>query len=675
MSADGDAHPSNPFSNYQLDSTADDSAYCNGNASSDASSDGISNFIASPRRTSLQAFFPPAASAPPQNGISNGNGNGLANGSANGNSHSDGYGAEIENGNVNGNASHSTVNHTEGMLSSDHSHDEEIYFDGLTYPVAALDWCSTNGAELVDEYATSARAAPSMPSAPQSERVCVADFSIPVRVEQSFVNTFRMSSPYIHAHQGLIFVIHIPGNIIHEPLFASVMEDIALMRVVGIKLILVLGPHDLVTKRLREEGTSYHHIDGIRVTDASTFRIVKELAGSMRFEVECALAKGVTNMPSKGPISVVSGNFFSAQPVGIIDGKDFGYTGKVRRIDVDAIKRRLADGDILLLSNVGSSPSGQQFNCKGEEVAAECAAAMKAEKLIFLGDGETLYDRRNDRAIPNLALKTAARFLNARAAELPFEFRLALKCSVSALERGVRRAHILNRHMNGVMLMEVFHRDGVGLMISRDLYEGFRPAKTKDVNGVKQIIGPLEDQGILKKRSRTMLERDIDKFVVIERDGMIIACLSLTIMKDEPTWAELGCVAVHKDYRKLGKGDAMLGFTERMAFDKGVRNLFVLSTQSFDWFYERGFKEVSINDLPKSRQEMYDHNRRSKIFYKVLHGSRAVSLSISIIFFVFFLHGKSENAFPLLSYRLTDVILYLHGSESFQILRSMRLRS
>lgn len=507
-------------------------------------------------------------------------------------------------------------------INKDEHDTEEMFFDGLSYPTDALDWCST-------KLDCGTMTPPSSTAETDGSYVCNAETDLQMRrVEKSFVDTFRMSSPYINSHQGVIFVIHIPGALLKEKMFASVMEDIALMRVVGIKLVLVLGPQGLIHDRLKQENIYSRCIDGMRVTDSKALQIVKELSGSMRFEVECALAKGVTNMPSYKSISVVSGNFYSAQPVGIIDGHDFGYTGKVRKIEVESIKRRLDQGDIILLPNVGSSPSGQQFNCKAEEVAGECAAQLSAEKLIFMGSGETLYDRRSGHTIPNLSLKSAARYLRSRSHLLPNDFRFSLEHSVSALDRGVRRAHILNRFMDGVLLMEVFHRDGIGLMVSRDLYEGFRPAKLKDVNGVKTIIRPLEEQGILKRRSRTMLENDIEKFVVIERDGMIIACLSLSLIEEEPTWAELGCVAVHKDYRKLGKGDAMLGFTERMAYDKGVKNLFVLSTQSFEWFHERGFKEVGIDYLPKSRQEIYDRSRRSKIFYKVLQGSRAVRLTL-----------------------------------------------
>jgi len=354
------------------------------------------------------------------------------------------------------------------------------------------------------------------------------------------------------------------------------------------------------------------------VTDAPTLQIVKEIAGNMRFEVEGTLAKGVKNMPSASRIQIVSGSFFSAQPLGIINGEDFGYTGKIRRIDKESIHSRLDQGDIVVIPNVGCSHSGQYFNCRSEDVAAACASSLGAEKLIFMAGGETLFDSRTNHTIPNLTMKSAASFLQLRTHELPDTFRGALESSVRALQKGVRRAHILNRFLNGVLLMEMFHRDGVGLMISRDLYEGFRRARLSDLSGLLEIIKPLEDEGILKPRARTQLEGDIEEFIVIERDGMIIACVSLKIVEGDATWGELGCLAVHQDYRKLGKGDAMLAFTEQLAYRNGVRNLFILSTQSFDWFEERGFNQVFVDDLPAARQKCYDKNRRSKIFHKRL---------------------------------------------------------
>lgn len=493
--------------------------------------------------------------------------------------------------------------------------EQQVFFDGLSYPVEALDLCTTNKTFQPDN----------------SSDDCVVDVCsntafFEQRVDDNFVDTFRMSSPYIHAHSGRVFVVHLPGSLLatDEDLFGSVMQDLALMRIVGIKLVLVLGPKDQIDQRLVAEGIVSRFINGTRVTDETTLQIVKESAGSMLFEVEGMLSRGVVNMPSSSRISTVSGSFYSAQPVGVIGGNDFGLTGRVRKVDVDSIHRRLDQGDIVVLRNLGYSATGQLFNCQSEEVAGVCAAALLAEKLIFMTDGESIYDKRVNRPIPNLTLSTACSFLESQGNALPSQFRLALKVSVDALNKGVTRAHLLNRWINGVLLMEVFHRDGVGLMISRDLYEGIRFASHGDIAGISAIIKPLEDQGVLVKRGKSAVEQAIDKFVVIERDGMIIACLSLTVMPDDNELAELGCLAVHPDYRKLGKGDALLGFTERYAFAQGIRRLFVLSTVSFQWFLERGFSELSVDELPESKKSRYDNRRKSKIFVKALEGSRAV---------------------------------------------------
>ena len=305
-----------------------------------------------------------------------------------------------------------------------------------------------------------------------------------------------MSSPYIHAYHGLTFVIHIPGILLQENLFDKVLMDIALMRAIGIKPVLVLGPSAQIERRLSELGIKSTVKNGLRITDAHTLQIIKEAAGSMRFEVEGVLARGVINIPSSTRVSLVSGSFYSAKPVGIINGTDYGYTGKVRRIDSEGINRRLDEGDIIVIPNVGFSPSGQLFNCQSEEVAGECAAQLKAAKLIFLSGSDVIYDSRTGHPIPNMTIDVAQQFLSSYGSELPFDFRLPLEQSLFALQRGVLRTHILNRFINGVLLMEVFHRDGVGLMISRDIYEGIRPAEVKDVMGMMEIINPLMEEGM-----------------------------------------------------------------------------------------------------------------------------------------------------------------------------------
>lgn len=465
------------------------------------------------------------------------------------------------------------------------------------------------------------------------------------RVDASFVRSFRMSSPYISTHRGAVFVLHIPGSLIREPLFQSVMQDIALLHVVGVRLVLVLGAREQIDERLAAEGhPAPFGPSGVRITDARTLQVAKEAVGAVRVEVEAALARGVVNTPEgQGrALSVICGNFYAARPVGVIEGEDYGFTGQVRRVEVEAIRRRLAAGDLLVVSSLGLSPSGQVFNCQSESVAAATAAQLEADKLIYLTPGETVVDVRNGSMVQNLPLSSAVDFLavhsdhaaaseavtvNAGAApidDLPVVFRLCLTESVAALKAGVRRAHLLNRFIDGVLLMEIFHRDGVGFMISRDLYEGIRAASLDDVAGIVEVIRPLEEAGILIPRSRASLEGAINDFTVVERDGMIIACVSLTIAADEPEAAELGCFAVRPEYRKLGKGDAMLGFIERKSYALGVRRLFILSTQSFHWFLERGFEEITVEGVPESKRVKVDRARKSKVYEKRLLGGRAV---------------------------------------------------
>ena len=483
------------------------------------------------------------------------------------------------------------------------SNEEAVSFP-MGYSPDVLDWCAAES----DKY----------------KCVATREMSQIAQLGDAFVDVFRMSSPYIKAHRGRVFVLHLPGDLMEEDLFESTMEDIALLNVVGIKVVIVLGPRAQIEKRLKLEDIETEFIGDVRVTDETTLAAIKGAVGTMQFEVEGRLSRGVVNMPSQGRLSVVSGPFYSAQPLGVIGGDDYGFSGKVRRIDVDGITRRLDQNDIVILSNLGYSPSGQIFNCQSECVAAECAAQLKAEKLIYMSKGETIYDKRNQKQVPNLPLRYAQSFLKKYCNDLPSHFRLYVKESVNALQRGVQRAHILNRRVNGVLLMEVFHRDGVGLMLSRDLYEGIRPASARDVPGLLRLMRPLEEKGILKPRSKKSVEKTIQCFNLLERDGMIIGCAALLPCPDRPLMAEMSCLIVHELYRKSGKGDALLGYLERKAYFMGIRHLYVLSTQSFHWFLERGFNEVSVDDLPLSKRKEYNYERKSKIFMKQLEGNRAV---------------------------------------------------
>lgn len=430
--------------------------------------------------------------------------------------------------------------------------------------------------------------------------------------EQAFVRWFRGSTPYINAFRGRTFVITFGGELVAEEQFASFVHDIGLLNSLGVRLVLVHGARPQIEQRLNARGIELHYESGLRVTDTAALACVKEAAGTVRVEIEALLSMGLANSPMAGArIRVASGNFVTAQPLGVRDGVDYQHTGEVRRVDGEAIQKQLHDGAIVLLSPIGYSPTGETFNLSAEDVATATAMQLRAEKLIFLTDAKGVTDSRR-RLIRELGLAEAEQALTRK---LPEEMARCLGGALRACRGGVRRAHIIDRHVDGALLLELFTRDGIGTLISGELFEGTRRASIDDVGGILELIAPLEAEGVLVRRSRELLEMEIDQFVVTERDGMIVACAALYPFVEEQV-GELACLAVHRDYRKQGRGDDLLAFIERQAKDMGINRLFVLTTRTAHWFQERGFREADIKDLPVKKQAMYNWQRRSKVFIK-----------------------------------------------------------
>jgi amino-acid N-acetyltransferase len=313
-------------------------------------------------------------------------------------------------------------------------------------------------------------------------------------------------------------------------------------------------------------------------------------------------------------LRVTSGNFVTAKPLGIRDGVDFQHTGEVRRVDTDAINSRLAQGEIVLISPVGYSPTGEVFNLDGQDVATAIATSLRASKLIFLLHGTRVEDAEG-RLVRQLTESEALRFLDEaqrRAVEMP-----ELECAVDACKLGVARSHLVDGRIDGALLLELFSRDGIGTMISAAPYDHMRKANIDDVGGILELIAPLETQGVLVRRSREKLEMEIDHFTLLVRDGAIIGCAALYPYSADGM-GELACFAVHPDYRNAGRGDALLDAIEREAKLAALPTLFVLTTRATHWFLERGFVEGQLEGLPVARKDLYNFQRGSKIFIKTL---------------------------------------------------------
>jgi len=434
-----------------------------------------------------------------------------------------------------------------------------------------------------------------------------------------FVDWFRNSSPYINAFRGHTFVIVFGGELLAEQRFTGLAHDIALLNSLGIKLVLVHGSRPQIEQRLRARKAQNQYIHGVRITDEEALECVKEAAGAVSVEITALLSMGLANTPMAGArIRLTSGNFVTARPLGVLEGIDYRYTGTVRRIDHQAIQHQLDDGAIVLLSPIGYSPTGEVFNLSALEVAAAAATVLKARKYVHLVEARGL-ERPGGELIRELTLAEAENHL-VRQTDLVPSLAEGMRHAIDACRGGVRRAHLVDYRIDGALLLELFTRDGIGTLISTDIYQGVRQATIEDVGGILGLIAPLEASGALVRRSREHLEIEIGEFTVVERDGSIIACAAFRPFAEELV-GELACLVVHPDYQRSGYGETLLNLIENEAKRRGIERLFVLTTQAAHWFQERGFRPAEVGELPISRQVMYNYQRNSKVFIKPLRGS------------------------------------------------------
>jgi amino-acid N-acetyltransferase len=428
----------------------------------------------------------------------------------------------------------------------------------------------------------------------------------------AFVAWFRSVAPYINTFRGKTFVIAFGGELVADGKFVDLTYDFNLLAALGIRLVLVHGARPQIQQHLAHNhlGDNYHQ--GIRLTDEATLQCVKEAVGRVRMEIEALLSMGLANSPmANADIRVAGGNFITAQPIGVINGVDMKHTGCVRKVDVSAIRNRMEFGEVVLLSSLGYSPTGEVFNLTLEEVATSTAIALDADKLMFLMDTDGVPDN-NGHLIKELTIAQAQEVLSA---ELPDDVGLYLPCAIRACEAGVARAHLISRHTDGAVLQELFSDDGIGTMVVESTLNTLRAASIEDVGGILQLLRPLEEKGILVRRNRELLEREIARFVVLEHDHRIIGCAALYPFPDEAA-AELACLAIDEQYRDQGYGQSILDYMIGLAQSQGLIKLLVLTTRTAHWFIERGFVESQVEALPAQKKSLYNYHRNSKVFVR-----------------------------------------------------------
>lgn len=443
---------------------------------------------------------------------------------------------------------------------------------------------------------------------------------------KQYVSWFRQSTPYINAYRGKVFVILLPGEAISHDNFWNIAHDITLLNSLGVKLVLCFGARSQVDAALEKAGiatrsetvVSQGVHNTVRVTDQAALDIIKGVVGKLRIDIESAFSMGLINSPMHGAdLTLASGNFIVAKPFGVHNGIDFGLTGEVRKVEVEAIRKQLDNGNIVLMPSLGYSPTGEVFNLTVEDVACSTAIALGADKLLIYGDEAGILDQDDDR-ISKLSAEEAQALIKQKIAQnggVDNQLR-NLELGVKACSATVKRSQVISYEDDGALLIELFTRDGIGTLITQELYEQLRPATIKDVGGILELIEPLEQQGILVQRSRERLEAEIEQFSVITRDGAIIACAAL--YPQDKQSGELACLATHPDYRNHNRGQLLLEHVEKNARKLGLNKLFVLTTHSPHWFVERGFVPSSVEALPEKKKSLYNYQRNSKIFVKPL---------------------------------------------------------
>lgn len=428
---------------------------------------------------------------------------------------------------------------------------------------------------------------------------------------QTHIKWFRDSSPYINAHRHKTFVLYLDGAALESENLPNIISDIALLNSLGVRLVLVHGAAPQIDRRLTAQSKTWELIDGQRITTPELLKDVIEAIGGVRAEIEAKLSMGLVNSPMHGAdIVVISGNFVKARPLGIVDGKDFHNTGSTRRVNSDGINQQLDTGAVVLISPVGYSPSGEIFNLDSITLATEIAIALTADKLIFFSAQPGILDAEG-----NVVSELQASNIDVSAISNSSADELLLTLTSKACLHHVNRCHIVSYMNDGALLEELFTRDGSGTQVIKVSYEQVRKATPDDVAGIIELIEPLEESGILVKRSRELIESEVAQFTVIERDGLIVSCGALYPFGSK---GELACLATHPEYRDNDRGERLLSSIEQRARDLKLTSLFVLTTHSAHWFTERGFIEGNISELPDGRKSLYNYRRNSKFFEKSL---------------------------------------------------------
>lgn len=420
-------------------------------------------------------------------------------------------------------------------------------------------------------------------------------------VDHNPLRWFRTASPYIYAHRNKTFVIYLGAGALSSDSLPNIVQDITLLHALGVRLILVHeNSGSIVVGPQEPEGlpsvTRDNLSDFIGDAAATSQRLIAHLSASP-----------ATDFLRSSEMVTLSGNFVRAQPLGIVNGVDQQHIGKVRKINSAALIKALEDQALVVLSPLGFSLTGDVFGIDAITLAREVATAVEADKLIYYLDQSGINNQDQQR-ISELTTNTLDPSSWPEHRALLIEARLAI-------EAGVSRCHLINQKQDGALLQELFTREGCGTQIVGESSYQLRQAVAQDISGILTLIKPQEEAGTLKKRSRELIESEIDHFVVMTLEGLIIACGALYPFDQ---FGEIACLTTHPDYRDMNCGERVLQTLIERARSLELEKAFILTTQTAHWFIERGFEAATLEALPVAKKSVYNPQRNAQIYIRTL---------------------------------------------------------
>ena len=414
---------------------------------------------------------------------------------------------------------------------------------------------------------------------------------------------------YIPRFRDKVFVIAVDGAIVTEENFSNILVDVAVLRSLNISVLLVHGAGAQIQKLAEQQGIKPSDISGAGITDAPTLQLALNAANRLTHEILEGLASH--------DLRAACTNAVIAFPLGILQGVDHLYTGKVERIDVEFLNLLLSQGIIPVVPPLGVDGEGRTYRVNSDAIAASLAAALKATKLIFLTTHDGVV--RAGELVRQIDVAGLNALLAARNEEFPPEILSKMSSAASACQAGVPRVHIINGRLDESLVAEVFSNEGVGTLIYANQYEQIRRALKKDVRHILQLTKNSVRNEELTKRTRASIEKQIGDYYIFEIDRNPVACVALHVYTEQKK-GELACLYVNASHENQGLGRKLIQFVEKRAAELGLNELITLSTQAFAYFQSKaGFSEGSPDDLPPARREKYDASgRNSKVLVKKL---------------------------------------------------------